>query len=60
MGKGPDNNKIWPQRCEYFLTGTFEVGAQKKCLIETVPFSTHNIHFGQEIRKLILITYSYL
>ena len=32
---------------------TYVLGAQKNRLIETVLFSTHNICFGLEIRKLI-------
>ena len=32
---------------------THVLGAQKKCLIETVLLSKHNICFGWEIRKII-------
>ena len=39
---------VW--NCKYFLT--YNLGAQKKRLIETVLLSTHNICFGWEIRKL--------
>ena len=31
---------------------TYVLGAQKNGLIETVLLSTHNIHFGREVRKL--------
>ena len=35
-----------------FISLTCVLGAQKNRLIETVLLSTHNIYFGQEIRKL--------
>ena len=44
----------------YPLIATFVLGAQKNRLIETVLLSTHNIYFGLELRKLFLITHSYL
>ena len=42
---------------EYFLTHQSKhmtvLGVQKNRLIETVLFSTHNICFGREIRKIV-------
>ena len=32
--------------------------AQKKCLIETVPLSIHNISFGQKMSKIKFILYN--
>ena len=45
----------------YLLVLTYVLGAQKnRLIIETVLLSTNNISFGQEIRKVFLITHSYL
>ena len=39
----------------YLLSKCMFFGAQKNRLIETVLLSTHNIRFGKEIRKIILL-----
>ena len=43
----------------YLSVLTYVLGAQKNRLIQTVimKYSTHNIHFGLEIRKFF-VTYS--
>ena len=43
--------KLWIYNYPSVLT--YVLGAQRNCLIETVPLSTHNICFGWVIRKLI-------
>ena len=35
---------------------TYILGAQKNSLVEMVPLSTHNIHFGLEITKIFLVS----
>ena len=46
--------------CNYFLTHQFKhcFGAQKNHIIETVLFSTHNICFGIEIKKVFFQLHS--
>ena len=38
-----------------FISKTYVLGAQKNRLIETVLLSTHNIWFGWEILKKLII-----
>ena len=48
---------MWSISYQYFLS--YFLGAQKNLLHEMVLLSTHNICFGWEIRKIILITHLY-
>ena len=36
----------------YFLTKTYVVGTNEKCLTKALFMSTHNVYFHQEIRKI--------
>ena len=58
LGK-PKKCRLEVQLFSYPSIQTHVLGAQKNRLIETVHLSTHNICFGQEIRK-IFFDYSLL
>ena len=56
----PRYTKCWSVKLRIFSYPsvlTFIMGAQKKCHIETVLLSTHNIWFSWYIRKLIIFFY---